>query len=139
MSLVLNVYNQFLPLRENFRAFVLSLHTSKTKQNLGVRLSKETLTCIVKRCVSFPQTKKRAEIETFLLLQSRCKSEHFCGKIRNQFEFRHFEISKVQIVQKMGEEQTNSQIETATFSGRKSIFLKMFQFALISNSNWKLS
>ena len=82
MSLVLDIYVQVLPLGENFRAFVISLLYSKTKQCDGVRLSEETLTCKMERCVSFAQTKKRAEIES---------------EINSNFE-----VSKVQIVQKMG-------------------------------------
>ena len=91
MSLVFNIHVQVFPLRENFCAFVNSIFASKTKQSAGVRLSEETLTCNMERCVSIAQTKKRAEIETFLLLQSRCKSEHFCEK--SEFNL-NFDISK---------------------------------------------
>ena len=104
MSLVLNIYVQVLPLREDFDAFILSMFASKTKQSAGVRLSEETLTCPMERCVSITQTKKRAEIGTFLPLQSPqishslWNSAHFTENRGNRFEcqnFRHFGNAKI--------------------------------------------
>ena len=73
MSPVFNIYVQILPFRENFRAFVMSIPASKTKQSAGVRFSEETFTCKMERCVSTAQTKQR-RLQTFLPLQSLCKS-----------------------------------------------------------------
>ena len=77
MSLVCNTSVQIFPLRKNFHALLMSLSASKRKQSAGVRLSEETLTCIMERCVSIAQTKQR-RLQTFLPLQSLCKSPiHF--------------------------------------------------------------